>query len=112
MQQITGLTSDAKQSISMVLDDGASVKINLDYSDNVKSWFFSINSGSFELSNFRLATSPNILFRFTNILKFGLAILSNDGTDPAFIDDFETERIVMYILNEDEKLEIEHEYYG
>jgi hypothetical protein len=79
MQQITGLTSDAKQNISMILEDGSIVKIDLFYSDNVKSWFFSISSGNFELTIFRLATSPNILFRFTNILNFGISVLSKMG---------------------------------
>ena len=111
MKKIIGLNSEPKQSLSFILENNNIVEIKLEYRENTKSWYYFIKKDGFEVNNRKLVISPNNLNSFKNIAGFGLAVMSNDKLEPYFIDDFETDRIELFILEESELNEIYSEYF-
>lgn len=111
MKEITGLTDNPKQSLFFVLENNTTFSLYLEFRANVNGWVYSITKDSFKLNNKRLVMSPNILFQFTNILNFGITVISNDGQDPNSVDDFITERVRLFVIENTEKKEIEDEFF-
>lgn len=100
MRQITGLTADARQTIEIVLDDNSIVNLYLEYRDSIQGWIYNVSRNDFTANGRNLVTNVNVLRTFENYIPFGLAVVSTDNLDPAFLEDFETGRITLYILNE------------
>lgn len=112
MKKINGLNNSSRQKISFVLEDNSVLDITIEFKRNTKSWSISFSNNDFVLNNNNLAVSPNFLRKYRNIINFGLAVVSNDGLDPAFVDDFENERIVLYVLNASDVSYVEGEFYA
>lgn len=111
MREITGLTNDSKQRYEMVLDDNSIVELVLEYVDTNSSWLFSVSRNDFAVNQRNLVVGPNVLRQFKNYIPFGLLVESADLLDPAFIDDFEKNRISLYILDEGDVTFVEDEYF-
>ncbi len=107
MKQITSVTNDASQVLSIVLDDGSKVNLTLTYVPSQLGWFYSITYGSFSCFNRRLVNSPNLLRQFRTFLSFGLACLVADGYEPVYQDDFTSGRVSLYVLNPEDILKTE-----
>lgn len=106
--QIVNFTVDPNQNIIIVLNDGTSLNMNLNYFAGQQGWFYSINynNGQFIVNNRRVVTSPNMLSAFKNTIQFGIACTTSDGYEPIFIDDFVTSRAKFYILENTDVLTI------
>lgn len=111
MNQITALTDDPRQSLTISLDDNSKVSFSLVFREQQQGWFYSLIYGEFSLNNRRLVTSPNILRQFKNIIPFGIFIDSTDNLDPAFLEDFSSGRILFYVLNSEDVLTVEEDIY-
>jgi hypothetical protein len=98
--QIINFTADPSQNIIIVLSDGTSINMTLNYYAGQQGWFYSFNynNGQFVVNNRRLVTGPNMLSQFSNIIEFGFAVTTTDAYEPIFIDDFITGRTSFYIL--------------
>lgn len=98
--QVVNFTADPNQSISLVLADGTTISMSLNYFAGQEGWFYSLNynNGQFTVNNRRLVTSPNMLAQFRNITEFGLAVTTSDGYEPIFLTDFATSRASFFIL--------------
>jgi hypothetical protein len=107
--QVINFTADANQNIVLVLGDGTSVNLTLNYFAGQQGWFYSFNynDGQFLVNNRRLVTSPNMLSQFKNIIEFGFAVTTSDGYEPIYIDDFVTGRAKFYILESSDVAVIE-----
>lgn len=99
MKQITGLTSIPKQSIKMQVDGGDIVELAFYYKENQQGWFFDITYGDFICKTTKLTNCPNIIRQFQEVLPFGLGCSVNDGLEPYFLDDFETGRVEVFLLD-------------
>jgi hypothetical protein len=62
----------------------------------------------FVLNGYKLFKGYNILRKFRNQLPFGIMI--DCELEPALIDDFESERVKMYLLDKSEVEQIEQGY--
>lgn len=112
MYQITNLTSEADQKFQITLENGGIVDFRLYYYPTQLSWFFDFTYRDYTCNCQRVVLSPNALRHLKNILPFGIAFDSDDQVEPVFYDDFESERVKMYLLNTDEVLEVEQELYN
>lgn len=112
MNQVTGLTSDYKQSFQILTQDGEVVYFNLYYYMTQQSWFFDFTYKDYVCNCERVVLTPNALRHLKNIIPFGVAFYSNDKVEPIFVDDFETGRVQMLILNNEEVKEVELNIYG
>lgn len=100
MKLIDALTSDANQSVSVVLDDGTKVDLTFNYKESQQGWFYTLVYGAvLTINNRRLVNSPNMLRQFRGILPFGIACIVNDGLEPVYIDDLSNGRVSVYIMN-------------
>ena len=112
MNQVTGLTSDYRQSFQILTQDGEVVYFNLYYYMTQQSWFFDFTYKDYTCNCERVVLTPNALRHLKNIIPFGVAFYSNDKVEPIFVDDFETGRVQMLILNNEEVKEVELNIYG
>ncbi len=99
MKQITSITNDANQLLTMVLDDGTRVNMTLSYWPAQLGWFYSLTYGAFEVSNRRMVNSPNMLRQFRSIIPFGLCCTVLDGYELLYQNDFTSGRASLYVLN-------------
>lgn len=112
MRQITGLTADAKQSVKIQDEKGGIVKFTFFYLDNQQSWFFDIEYGDFICKSIRLTNCPNIIRQYREVLPFGFGCKVSDGLEPFFIDDFESGRVMIFLLDRADVDYVEQEVYG
>lgn len=107
MRQIDNLSSDADQVLQVTLADGSIVSFEFFYRAAIQRWTCSVARINFEADNLNLCVHPNLLRGYRDRIPFGLAITSNDGADPAFIDDFASGRIKVYVLDFDDVVAVE-----
>ena len=111
MKQITEIGSEAKQKLNIATEDNDEFEFKLEYSDQQQGWFYSLTYGDVIINGARLVTHPNILRSYKNIFPFGLSIQTDDFSEPILINDFETERVKVYLLTSSEVQEIEEGTY-
>jgi hypothetical protein len=102
MLQIKSITSDPRQSHILTIEGQADCTMTLEWRDTQSSWFASFSWGSWSCKNMRVCMCPNILTQFSNVLPFGIAILSENGQDPMTIDAFSKLTTGFYILSASE----------
>lgn len=104
--QIVNFTADPNQNVIIVLNDGTSINMNLNYYAGQQGWFYSFNynNGQFVVNNRRLVTGPNLLSQFANLIEFGFAVTTSDGYEPIFLEDFILGRANFYILEANDVL--------
>lgn len=107
MKQIDNLSSESDQLIQINLEDGSLVSFEFVYKPAIQRWVFNVAFDTFEADNLNLCLHPNILREFRDKLPFGLACTSTDGADPAFIEDFSSARVAVYLLSAAEVLQVE-----
>lgn len=111
MYQLTSLSNEPKQQITMILDENIRVPFNFEYKENQMGWFFGFQYGDVNYQNIRLTTSYNILRAYRNWLPFGLRCDTADDEEPMDIDDFVNGYATVYLLTKDDVQTIESNYY-
>lgn len=111
MLQLTSLGNEAKQKITMLLDDNSRVVFTFEYKPNQLGWFFGFQYGDINYQNIRLTTSYNILRAYRNYLPFGLRCDTPDMEEPLDIDDFVNGYASVYLLTKADVEAIEGNYY-
>lgn len=112
MQQITSITSEPKQRMTLVLENNETVDFLLYYLPRQQSWFYNFTYNTLTCKGSKVTLTPNSLRQFKRVIPFGIAFMSNDSVEPFDIDDFSNGRVIMYVLNADEVKEIESEVFN
>ena len=112
MKQIATLSSDADQLVYMILDDGTTLSLEFVYRPAIQRWSLSLVHSKLTLNGYNLCLGPNILRQWKKLVPFGLAVTSTDGEDPVDVSDFESGRISVFLLSEDETAQVESEILG
>lgn len=99
MLQINNITNDPRQTFILVGENQEHINFTLYYQPTQRGWFFDISYGSFSASGLRLSSSINALRQFRNLIPFGLLVLTEDGYEPYYLNDFESGRVTLYLLN-------------
>lgn len=110
MRKITTLNNFYKQIFRVSIDGYSAVEISLEFKPQQFAWFVSLTWGTFSLNNERVAISPNLLRQFKNIIPFGIMISNTTAVIDPFSKDSWLEGWEMYILSEDELVEVEAIY--
>lgn len=100
MTQITGITTTAKQTLTLVLPNGGQSQLYLEYMEGQQGWFYSISYGVWSATYRRLVVTANMLRAFRNIIPFGIGLMTSDGYEPLFINDFQNGRAQLFLLNQ------------
>lgn len=115
MNLIDNLSDAADQLVTLQLPDGSTATLELMYRGASQRWVFNLAHQNFPngaLNGQMLCAHPNILRNFKNLIPFGLAVVSTDGQDPAFIEDFANGRVSLYILSEADVDAVEQQVFG
>lgn len=107
MRKINGITREAKQVLSIPLDDGTVFELNIFYSPRNEAWFIkelSYVSDNYNLTirGLKIYNSNNILHQFKNRIPFGIACYVKEDREPKFIQDFEMNNVELFVLNQNE----------
>lgn len=106
MKILTGFTSQPKQQMTFVLDDGSAVTLFMQYRTQQFGWFSDITWQDFRLDGLRLTSSPNLLQKWENLIPFGLAILAKNNVEPLNVTDFSDTTCTVYLLNADDVIAV------
>ena len=112
MKLIDTITSDASQIIKVPLENGNVVTIALVYRPTVELWSMDITYGTREIQGLTLCVHPNILRQWRRVMPFGIAIVSTDGIDPVYQDDFSEGRVSLYVLETEDVTYVEDAVIG
>lgn len=112
MEQISGITSDYRQSFQFLTPTGETVNFSLYYYITQQAWFFDFSYKDYTCYCQRVVLTHNALRHLKNIIPFGIAFYSDDKVEPIFVDDFESDRVKIFVLDSDEVKEVELNIYG
>lgn len=114
MKVILSITSSPNQIHQLVLDNNETAEFRLRYYPRMLSWFFDISYGDTTINNIKAVLHPNILRQFRNTLPFGLALYTDNSSpiEPFQITDFQTGRVKIGVLNEEEVAQAEREVFN
>ena len=112
MKLIENLSAQPNQITHVLLDDGSFVQIGLTYRPAIQRWQIDIVHPNLTMYGKTLSNHPNILRQFRNTAGFGLACILNDGTEPNTVNDFDSGRAQLYILNTADIAAIETDVFG
>lgn len=114
MKLVTGITSDPKQQMTLVLDDGSQVYLYIEYNQQQLGWFMNLAwSGSdWTLDTRRITASPNLLRQWQNVIPFGIAVITQGNVEPLNLTDFVDGTATVYLLTAQDVLNIEANTFG
>lgn len=102
MKYLNFFTQDYKQQNTIKLSDGTDFIFTLNYSDQNMGWYFDIEYKTTKAYNIRLCTVKNILNKWKNIFGFGISCVTDDFSEPWLVQDLESGRVMLYLLEGDE----------
>lgn len=107
MQRLNNITNDANQKITLLFDDTKkNIVLELIYRPTQKGWFLNVSYENFNLKGIRVCIAMNLLSQWSNVIPFGLLVVSSDGQEPFFLEDFITDRVKIAVLNKEEVEEL------
>lgn len=107
MTIVAGITSQPKQQLSLVLEDGSTVAALIEYRPQQIGWFADFTWGTWIARGIRLTSSPNLLRQYRQVIPFGLAIIMANNVDPLNVTDFADGTATVFLLNADDVLAVE-----
>lgn len=108
MTEILGLKASPDQTFNIADPNGGGmISCELYFRPRVSAWFLDLSFSTFKMNGFKLTFGPNVLDQYSNIIPFGLAVISSDKMDPFLINDFTSGRIALYLLTTSEVETIE-----
>lgn len=114
MLQVTDISNDAIQNFTVNLSDGNRLVLTLRYIPTQNCWYLDIDykDGEFVLYGTKVVTSYDLLLHWEKIVPIGIAITTEENSEPWFIDDFLTGRCKMFILENKDDFEAIKELRG
>jgi len=106
MINVTGLTSQPKQSFFLTLSDGSFVSVYIEYRPQQLGWFANFSWGTWIVAGMRLYAAPNILRQWSNRIPFGLSLLTTDNNEPLHLDNFSSGYAKFVLLNADQVAQV------
>lgn len=111
MRRITKLTGDARQKFDIIGEKGEQIPFEAFFMPTQQLWTFNIGYSTFQVNGAQLVVGVNILRNYRRNIPFGLAIATQNGQDPAYIDDFSSGRAQVFLLNAAEVEQIEKDVF-
>lgn len=99
MQQIT-ITENSTIEIINAKQESYTGYIN--YNTSRQGWFLDLVSDNFKIYGIRITSLPNILRQWKDRLGFGICVICENNSEPFFLEDFNTGRAKLYLLDEDD----------
>ena len=104
MQRITIIDGDAFQEFSYILESGVKTTITLRFLPTQKRWLMDISDeNGFKVNGIYVCCSPNLLDKWHNVIKYGIAVNTDDMVDPYRQEDFQSGYAFLSMLDDEEK---------
>ena len=107
MQEIT---LNENSTIKVVNAKNENFTIYLNYNSSRQCWFLDLESENFYLYGIKITSVWNVLRQWKDKLGFGLYIETENNSEPFFLEDFNTGRSKIYLLEPDDLLVMEEVY--
>ncbi len=107
MLLINELTDDFKQKHSIILPNGRTADLILEFKPQQTGWFMSLTYLEFTVTGYRVTCSPNFTRQFKNLIPFGIACFVDQNQEPMFQEDFSSGRAKLYLLTSEEVAALE-----
>jgi len=111
MKYINKISSEPIQRMFLTGNPGQRIIFELRYLPTQEIWMADITYRDFVLNGISILNSPNLLRGYKNIIPFGLACLTTDLQDPFSLVDFESGYARLFLLTQDEVLELENDLF-
>ncbi len=101
---IQQITTQPRQSQTLVLPDGSLLNLSIYFIPMQFGWFVtSLTYGDFVLNGLRITVSPNMLRQFKNQIPFGFSCVSNgQNREPSQQQDFSSGAFSLFLLDQAE----------
>lgn len=99
MQQIT-ITENS--SIEIINDKNETYTGYINYNSSRQGWFLDLVSENFKIYGIRITSVPNILRQWKDKLGFGISVICEQKSEPFLLEDFNTGRAKLYLLESDD----------
>lgn len=99
MQQIT-ITENSTIEIINAKNETYTGYIN--YNSSRQGWFLDLVSDNFKIYGIRITSVPNILRAWKERLGFGIGVICENYSEPFLLEDFNTGRASLYLLDLDD----------
>lgn len=99
MQQIT-ITKNSQ--IEIINAENETYTGYINYNTSRQGWFLDLVSENFKIYGIRITSIPNILRQWRNKLGFGISVSCENNSEPFFLEDFNTGRAKMFLLEPDD----------
>lgn len=74
----------------------------INYNSSRQGWFLDLVSENFSIYGLRITTVPNVLRQWRKRLGFGIGVVCENKSEPFFLEDFNTGRAKLYLLEPDD----------
>lgn len=100
---LTGLTDSANQQSLIVLPNGSTVTLNLEFWPQQVGWYMQLiwdgQVPAFHIDTMQLLTAPNLLRQWKEVIPFGLGVTTTNGLDPTTQESLSDGTCSVYLLN-------------
>lgn len=101
MQQIT---IKENSTIKVINAEEETYTLYINYNSSRQGWFVDVVSENFKIYGLRITSVPNVLRQWKNKLGFGLGVFTENKSEPFLLEDFNTGRATLYLLEPDDLL--------
>ena len=112
MKIITSITSQPKQRLVLKLSNNEYAIMHLYYYSTQNSWYFDIEYKEYINRGNKVVLTMNALRHLRNKLPFGIAFISTLTAEPFQIEDFESNNVLMLLLDEEDVKIVEETVYN
>lgn len=107
MYYINKLNNSAHQKSFLTGNPGQRITMTVRFLPSQRLWMVDFEYLDFVVRGLALVNSANLLRNYSNIIPFGIMVLTTDGQDPASIEDFQNGYAKIFLLNAAEVEEVE-----
>ena len=99
MQQIT---ISENSTIEVINSKNETYTGYINYNTSRQGWFLDLVSENFKIYGIRITSCPNIIRQWKNKLGFGIGVLCENNSEPFFLEDFNTGRAKLFLIEPDD----------
>lgn len=104
------ITLNENTVINVMNTNNEKFTIYLNYNTSRQGWFLDLESESFKLYGIKITSVLNVLEQWKDKLGFGLYVDTENRSEPFFLEDFNTGRSKLYLLEPDDLLLMDEVY--
>lgn len=112
MRFINKLSSAPNQRSILTGNPGQRITLSVRYLPTQQTWLMDIEAEGFVLRGAAIVNGVNLLRNYRNLIPFGLVCATDDGVDPAGVEDFESGYARLYLLDRAEVEQVEAVLYS